>query len=437
MKHKVWSTLKYILIPFLVFLIFYQLVRLTDDVADGKIADWLDQRFSYEYYYPSDDGSGTLIHAYYWPFVKSFLLRLALFLFFFVSFLLLILNRITARKERRTAIRTMSGYLDRFILRDEPLPADIPAGYGEVFARLSEIKLNHQQKEHALLTETARKDELVTYLAHDLRTPLTSVIGYLTLLNDEPDLSAATRTRYTALVLKKARRLEALTNELFEITRYNIHQIELEKETVSLSMMMEQIAFEFAPMLREKNLTIATDITPNIQVCCDADKLERVFDNLLRNAIHYSYPDTEITVSLSRSVTVTAISDAPSPEAGQTTGTGVHSSKAGQAAGTAAHFPENGASAQPDTDARTESTAAPEAFVCVTNRGRTIPPEKLSRIFDQFYRLDFARSSETGGAGLGLAIAKQLVEAHGGSIMAESAQEQIRFTVRLPRVEAD
>ena len=221
-----------------------------------------------------------------------------------------------------------------------------------------------------------RKNDLIVYLAHDLKTPLTSVIGYLTLLRDEPELSPAMRARYTGIALDKAERLEDLINEFFDITRFNLSHIELDRRPTDLTRMVEQVVSEFGPMLAEQQLTCRTDLPPKLEYNCDPDKMARVFDNLLRNACHYSYPNTRI-----------------------------------------------------DIIARVVDGAAVLTFA---NAGRTIPPEKLDRIFEQFFRLDESRATRTGGAGLGLAIARQIVELHGGTITAESADEHIVFTLRLP-----
>lgn len=222
-----------------------------------------------------------------------------------------------------------------------------------------------------------RKNDMIVYLAHDLKTPLTSVIGYLSLLSDEPDISAQNREKYTKIALERAQRLEELTNEFFDITRFSLTTLTLEAQRIDLSLMLEQTVSEFAPIFAERSLTAKTEIQQNVDLLCDPDKLERVFDNLLRNAVNYSYPDTEIEFSMSA-----------------------------------------------DSELVT--------LVC-QNHGRTIPKEKLSRIFEQFFRVDTARQSKTGGAGLGLAIAKEIVGLHGGEITAESENESVKFTVTLPR----
>lgn len=232
-----------------------------------------------------------------------------------------------------------------------------------------------KRKSDALLAEQ-RKNDLIVYLAHDLKTPLTSVIGYLTLLRDEPQISQELRCRYTEIALDKAERLEELINEFFDITRFNLTALTLETERLHLSRMLEQLASEFHPILAERELRWSLNIAPDIMLVGDADKLARAFDNLIRNAVNYSYAGTEISLYA--------------------------------------------------------QTEADMVKIMIKNSGKTIPPDKLSHIFEQFYRADAARSSATGGAGLGLAIAKEIVELHGGAITAASANECTIFIVTLP-----
>lgn len=273
-------------------------------------------------------------------------------------------------------------YLDEIIAAAEKLaeptaePICLPSAMKNVQDELNLVR--EQSLRNAMLAKEAeqRKNDLIVYLAHDLKTPLTSVIGYLTLLRDEPQISPQLRARYTGIALDKAERLEELINEFFDITRFNLTTLTLEKERRSLSRMLWQLVSEFEPILAEKELSWQTDIEKDVEILCDPDKLQRVFDNLIRNAVSYSYPGTEISLMMKQS----------------------------------------------------EGSVE----ICVKNHGKTIPPEKLERIFEQFFRLDSSRASSTGGAGLGLAIAKEITQLHGGSIRVESADESITFLVTLP-----
>ena len=188
---------------------------------------------------------------------------------------------------------------------------------------------------------------MVMYLAHDIRTPLTSVIGYLSPLEEAPDMPETQREKYVHITLDKAYRLEHLVNEFFEITRYNLQQIILEKEEIDLSYLLIQMADEFYPILEDHANKIELDVPENLRIFGDPDRLARVFNNILKNAVAYSRPGTLIRI------------------------------RARQSHG--------------------------EVFVCFENQGRTIPRQKLDAIFEKFYRLDEARQTESGGAGLGLA----------------------------------
>lgn len=248
--------------------------------------------------------------------------------------------------------------------------------------RLSSAKDIIARREAQAREAEQRKNDLVVYLAHDLKTPLTSVIGYLTLLHDARETPAAQpltpeqTAKFTGIALQKAQRLEELLNEFFEITRYNVQEIVLVCQAFNFGRMLEQIADELSPLLREKDLSISLTLDADLRVSGDADKLARVFDNLLKNAAVYAFRGSEIAV-------------------------------------TAAH-------------------EADEVRATVSNRGICIPPTALTSIFEKFYRVDTARGTKTGSAGLGLAISKEIVLAHGGSISAESDETETKFTVLFP-----
>lgn len=247
----------------------------------------------------------------------------------------------------------------------------------EIEAQMNHVKLDVRRNRTAAREAEQRKNDLVVYLAHDLKTPLTSVIGYLTLLEEERQISPELQEKYLGIARDKAERLEDLINEFFEITRFNLTTLSLEKSKINLGRMIEQIVYEFAPMFREKEITCTQNVPTDLMCYMDAEKMERVFDNLLRNAVNYSYEGSTINLSVE--------------------------DKEGS------------------------------IYIVVQNEGNTIPEEKLSRIFEQFFRLDSSRASRNGGAGLGLAIAKEIVELHGGTIEAKSEDEKIWFMVELPK----
>lgn len=251
-----------------------------------------------------------------------------------------------------------------------------PRIMNDVHLKVLEVENELLTKENAAREAEQKKNDLVVYLAHDLKTPLTSVIGYLSLLQEAPELPTEYRAKYIGITLDKAYRLEQLINELFDITRFNLNSVVLENNRVDLSMLLNQIAEEFYPSLMQKNLSLKTHIPPNIKLIGDGDKLARVFDNLIRNAVSYSYEGSPLIISADR----------------------------------------NGKN----------------AIVCVRNTGDEIPKEKLDMIFEKFFRADNARGTQNGGAGLGLAIAKEIVDLHGGTISAFSCRDYTEFTVTLP-----
>lgn len=243
-------------------------------------------------------------------------------------------------------------------------------------AKLNRIKSILEKRQRDAREAEQRKNDLVVYLAHDIKTPLTSVVGYLSLLDEVQEMPREQKAKYIGITLDKAYRLEQLINEFFEITRFNLQAIVLNKEKINLPFMLQQIADEFYPMLAPQGKQVNIIVPDGLLLLGDADKLARVFNNILKNAIAYSFENSVIDIS-------------------------------------AAEQEGN-------------------IVITFTNKGSPIPPQKLDTIFEKFYRLDSSRSSNTGGAGLGLAIAKEIVTAHGGSITAKSSEERTVFTVMLP-----
>ena len=293
---------------------------------------------------------------------------------------------LSARRARREERARAAELLRVFLAHDLEAHEAFPPGWEELALVAADAKRAASERERQLADESARRSDLVTYLAHDLKTPLTSVIGYLSLLDEVPDMPEAQRVRYTGVALDKACRLERLVNEFFDITRYSLTNIELELAPVDLAGLLVQLADEFYPALAAHGnvakVTVAgaarTVEQPGepLMVTADAARLARVFGNLLRNAIAYSDEGTPIEL-------------AAAEEEGR-------------------------------------------VVVTVSDTGATIPSHKLRAIFDRFFRLDESRGSATGGAGLGLAIAREIVELHGGTISAASEDGRTTFTVELP-----
>ena len=366
-----------------------------DEVLNGYLLDWFEQRFMF---YQQKIGPGGVV-TYYREIKWESLKRLM-----FVALLLLVaawivsvrlISVLYASYQEKTKVRQIGQMIGSYMSPRNRFGAMdagevFPEEYAEISVQLAEVKANMQLHEQMLKEETARKNDLITYLAHDLKTPLTSVVGYLSLLEEAPDMPAEQKAKYVHIALDKALRLEKLINEFFEITRYNLQQIVLEKETVDLEFMLVQMADEFYPILQEHGNTIRLCFAGGqaVQVYADPEKLARVFNNILKNAVAYSYPGTEITIEADIS---------PRQQTGK------------------------------DDPAEQEKVT-----VAFSNHGKTIPKQRLESIFEKFFRLDEARTTDSGGAGLGLAIAREIVTLHGGAVTARSEDEVTVFTVELP-----
>ena len=264
----------------------------------------------------------------------------------------------------------------RRLVEEQEDPVVLPRELSPIQDDLNAIRVQLAARERSSKEAEQRKGDLVAFLAHDLKTPLTSVVGYLTLLHDDPGLDPEQRAKFTGIALDKALRLEELLGEFFDISKMDLDSGAGEKVPIQLSMLLEQLADEFYPLFADKNLTCAPNIQPHLVVRGDPDKLARVFDNVLRNAVSYSIPGGTVDV-LAKAV-------------------------------------------------------GSRAEITIQDEGLEIPEGELANIFEKFYRLDAARSTRTGGAGLGLAIAKEIVELHGGTIRCENNGKLTSFIISLP-----
>lgn len=279
-------------------------------------------------------------------------------------------------------LRRSVGYFEELsgavagLMRHREDPVRLSGELSIVQDELNDLRAAALADERAAAEAERRKNELVAYLAHDIRTPLTSVIGYLSLLDEAPDLPADQRRRYVSTALSKAELLDTLTAEFFEITRYNLSSIPIEREEVDVRLFLAQIVEEFLPELRARSLAAHVDVPPALTMRVDPEKMARVLGNVVRNAMAYASVGTTIEL-------------------------------------------------------RARRLRSGGWRLTVTDTGKEIAPENLERIFERFFRADAARSS-TGNAGLGLAIARSIVEAHGGTIRAKSAQGVTTFVIDLP-----
>ena len=358
MKHnKLFSVLKTFGIFLIILLICYGLIYLLDIVFNGVFLDW----------------SLSLFAS--WTGLKAFVIYGFVIFVFTLSIIIWLVLHFHSRRKVKKAVRQITDYMRTYWNSDAALPP-MASQFAEIEALLVQMKSDAVKNEQMLQAEAQRKNDLITYLAHDLKTPLASVIGYLNLLDEAKDLPPQQRQKYTGVALEKAYRLEQLINEFFDIIRFNLQTIVVNDEKINLTYMLRQMADEFYPILAPQGKFATVYAQEQLVIWGDADKLARVFNNILKNAVAYSYADSEISII----------------------------------------------------------AYGKEHFVTIIfeNHGDPIPTQKLDTIFEKFYRLDASRSSQTGGAGLGLAIAKEIVNAHGGRITAESNVEKTAFTVQLP-----
>ena len=261
------------------------------------------------------------------------------------------------------------------ILKENNETIKLPSEENEFTEKLNDIKNDYITSKNNAKEAEQKKNDLIMYMAHDLKTPLTSIIGYLTLLNDEKNISKELQEKYLKIALDKSLRVEELTNQFFDITRYNLHSMPINKTELNITYLLKQLIDECYPMLEQNNLKCVLNAPDKVNYLGDGDKLARAFGNLLKNAISYSYKDTVIEINVTEELD--------------------------------------------------------KLYITFRNKGAKIPDYKLEKIFEKFYRGDESRTSTTGGAGLGLAITKEIIELHNGKISVKNDDEYIEFDIIL------
>lgn len=222
--------------------------------------------------------------------------------------------------------------------------------------------------------------EMIACLAHDLRTPLTSLSGYLNLAMDTDKYDVEQRQHFAEVAARKADRLEGLIQDLFDYTKLMSGEITLHRHRIDFVKLVEQMIEEFYPLLEENELTCSFQTEcRELEMDVDPDLMARAVQNLLSNAVKYGKDGKQIIIRLEKGRNVT---------------------------------------------------------FSVTNYGLIIPEKSLDMIFERFYRVEGARSPGTGGTGLGLNIAKEIITLHGGTITVESGLQGTVFSVEIPQKEA-
>lgn len=248
---------------------------------------------------------------------------------------------------------------------------------GEIAFRVNEmtqeiIRLMDAEREALQVNK-----DLIACVAHDLRTPLTSVIGYLNLAMDTERYSVEQRQQYARIALDKANRLGRLIQDLFDYTKLMSGEMPLHRQNIDLVKLIEQLLEEFYPIFQDNALECQfTKNVDRLELELDSELIARAVQNLLSNAVKYGRDGKRVLLTLEQ--------------------------------------------------------MEREVQVTVTNYGLIIPKEELEMIFEKFYRVEESRSHETGGSGLGLNIAKEIMELHGGTISVESGEQGTIFTAALP-----
>ncbi|MGI6024635.1 sensor histidine kinase [Pediococcus parvulus] len=221
------------------------------------------------------------------------------------------------------------------------------------------------------------KDELITNVSHDLRTPLTSIIGYLGLIENQQYKNEDDVLKYTHTAFLKAEQMKSLVEDLFEYTKVRQASTKMTFNQISVEPMLEQLAASFELEAEKKGMEIDAKATPkNIKIEGDSEKLGRLFNNLILNALKYAKGGKHINL---------------------------------------------------------EATQKGDQIIFkVSNDGEQIPEKSLKHLFERFYRVESSRSKATGGTGLGLAIAQSIVELHHGKISVTSSEKLTSFKVELP-----
>ncbi|MBS6734717.1 MAG: HAMP domain-containing histidine kinase [Clostridiales bacterium] len=260
---------------------------------------------------------------------------------------------------------------------DKEIPVRTLDEFGQIAGYLNQMEANIKViMERERLAEHTKND-LISSVAHDLRTPLTSIIGYLGWVREQEELDEQTRKKYLDIAYRKARHLEQMTNELFGFVKLEHREMPVHMGSLDMVQLMAQLLDENAPSFERYGLVAEFSCREKaMPVTADGNLLARMFENLLNNAVKYGKDGKMIRVEMEK--------------------------------------------------------RGPLVITRVINYGYVIPQEEQEKLFRKFYRVEHSRSQDTGGTGLGLAIVEQIAQLHGGSVSVRSDLEGTVFEVTLP-----
>ncbi|AQY50193.1 histidine kinase [Listeria weihenstephanensis] len=302
-----------------------------------------------------------------WLIMLKYLGIFAVALVFFIFFYWLYKQRLLRKQLRQINVAIAE---DQPMEQESLIPEIVQLEESIEKMRAHQAELIEQEQE-----AQQAKNDLITNVSHDLRTPLTSILGYLSYIHEDRYRDEVELRHYTELVYGKARRLHKLIDDLFDYTRLESAEFQIKEDTLDMVELLRQLVSEYERSAAEKDIQIVEKYTvENLKVMGDGMQIMRLFENLFSNALRYGASGKKIEISAKK-------------EAGM-------------------------------------------AIIEVSNYGAEIPASELPQLFDRFYKVDKNRT--TTGTGLGLAIAKSIVERHGGNVFAASKKGKTTFTVELP-----
>ncbi len=307
-------------------------------------------------------------------------LMAVMFIILLLGFLLFIFYFLLLTRRITKDMSYISSYISNIASGDMEIQITGINREDEIGEVVTQVNRMHSEIERLMKSEREAlqaNKEMITCVAHDLRTPLTSIIGYLQLATDVEKYPVEERQKYASIAMRKADRMQGLIEELFSYTKLMSGEITLHRSSIDIVKLVEQMTEEFYPLFMENNLeyTLEQNVYSLI-LDVDGELIARAVSNLISNAVKYGKDGKAVYIELEKYDS--------------------------------------------------------ELQIRVTNFGLIIPEDSVEHIFDRFYRVESSRSSQTGGTGLGLNIAQEIAVLHGGKITVRSGINGTCFTIALP-----